>query len=218
MNIIQWIQSVVKRPLSSVTGSFKEGEGNIPLEHDPVGEFLEGKKLTVNQVEDEMSDAPGAASVPSQDGSQPIEANNEGVVSTGGVEAAVQTAESQLESPIQPDSKVETPVTMLPDSEKEEGSQVEDEASGVPSETEVVPQGLESGSQKIEVADKPSADSPPEDEKIESVLDIFRSEELTLDTTSTLSKELSDTNVYSLLEESKQIAQIAKKIKKERTE
>jgi hypothetical protein len=46
------------------------------------------------------------------------------------------------------------------------------------------------------------------------VLEIFRSEELALDTTTSLSKELGDMNVYSLLEESKQIAQIAKKVKK----
>ncbi len=218
MNIIQWIQSVVKRPLSPLTGSVKGDEGELPLEHDPVGEFLESKKLATNQSEDEVSDAPNAASVPSQGVAPPIEANNERVVGAEKVEAAVQTAGGQLENPIHPDSKVETPVTMLHDSEKEEVSQVEGEASGVPSGTEVVPPVLESGSQKIEAADKPSADSPPGDEKIESVLDIFRSEELTLETTSTLSKELSDTSVYSLLEESKQIAQIAKKIKKERPE
>jgi hypothetical protein len=73
---------------------------------------------------------------------------------------------------------------------------------------------LESGSQKIEAANTPVANSPQENEKIESVLEIFRSEELALDTTSSLSKELVDMNVYSLLEESKQIAQIAKKVNK----
>jgi hypothetical protein len=216
MNIIQSIWSVLKRPISSLAGSFKEDERNFPLEHDPVGEFLERKKLATNQSEDEVSDGPSAASVPSQDGNQPIiEASSEGVVSVERVEAAVQPAESQLESPIQSDSKAETPVTVLPNSEKEEVSRVEGEVSGVSSESEVVPPGLESGSQKIEAANIPAEDSPPEDEKIESVLDIFRSEELTLNTTSILSKELSDTSVYSLLEESKQIA---KKIKKERPE
>jgi hypothetical protein len=46
------------------------------------------------------------------------------------------------------------------------------------------------------------------------VLEVFRSEGLALETTSSLSKELGDMSVYSLLEEIKQIAQIAKKGKK----
>jgi hypothetical protein len=219
MNIIQLIWSVLKRPVGSLGGSFKEDEKDLPLEHDPVGEFLKSKKLATNQSDDEVSDAPGAGSVPSQDGKQPIEANSEGMVSTETGEATVQPAEAQLESPIQSDSKAETPVTMLPPDIKKEGvSQVENAASQVLSETEVVPPGLKSGIQKIEAADMPSTGSPQEDEKIESVLDIFRSEELAINTTNILSKELSDTSIYSLLEESKQIAQIAKKIKRERPE
>ncbi len=214
MNIIQWIQSVVKRPLSYPAGLLKEGEENLPLEHDPVGEFLERKKLAVNQAEDEASDIPPATSVPSQDGKEPIEASSESAVSAEKIEAAAQPVEGQLESPVQYDSKVETPVAELPGGETEKVNQAENEASEAPSETKVEPAALELGSQKIEAANTPPASSPQEDEKIESVLEVFRSEELALDTTSALSKELYDTNVYSLLEESKQIAQIAKKVKK----
>lgn len=218
MKIIQLIQSAVKRPLSSIAGPLKEDEENIPLEHDPVGEFLESKKLAVNQPEDEVSDAPTPTTVPSQDSKQPIEANAKSAVSTK-VEAAIQPAEGQLERPIQSDSKPEIPVTMLPhEAMKEEVSQVENAISQSTSETEAATPGPEPVSQKIEAINMPSADSPQDDEKIESVLDVFRSEELAVDTTSALSKELSDTSVYSLLEESKQIAQIAKKVKKERPE
>jgi hypothetical protein len=120
----------------------------------------------------------------------------------------------QLESPVQAGSEVGTPAAALPDGAKEKVSQAESEASEAPAETKVEANALESGSQKIEAANTPVANSPQENEKIESVLDIFRSEELALDTTSSLSKELGDMNVYSLLEESKQIAQIAKKVKK----
>jgi hypothetical protein len=119
-----------------------------------------------------------------------------------------------LESPVQADSKVGTPATAPPDGAKEEVSQAESKASEVPAETKVEANALESGSQKIRAANTPVANSPQDNEKIESVLEIFRSEELALDTTTSLSKELGDMDVYSLLEESKQIAQIAKKVKK----
>ena len=117
-----------------------------------------------------------------------------------------------MESPVQSDSKVETHAAASPDGVKEKVSQAEGEASEAPSETKVGPPVLESGGQKIEAVNTPPASSPQEDEKIESVLEVFRGEGLALDTTSALSKELSDTDVYSLLEESKQIAKKVKKV------
>jgi len=200
--------------LSSITGSFKGSEDDLPLEHDPVGEFLESKKLAVKQAGDEASDAANATSMPPQEVKQPVEAKIESAVSTEAVEAAVQPAECRSENPVQSDSKAETPAAVLPDSEKEKASQVAGEASEAPAEIKVEPPKLESDGQKIEAASTLPTNSPQEDEKIESVLDVFRSEGPTIDITSTLSKELSDTNVYSLLEESKHIAKIAKKVKK----
>lgn len=119
-----------------------------------------------------------------------------------------------LKSPVQADSKVENPAAALPDGAKEKVSQAESKASEAPAETKVEATALEAASQKIEAADTPPANSHQEDEKIKSVLEIFRTEELALDTTTSLSKELGDMNVYSLLEESKHIAQVAKKVKK----
>jgi len=214
MNIIKWIQSVVKRPLSYPVGLLKEGEENLPLESDPVGEFLESKKLGVNQAEDEVSDALPVTSVPSQHGKKPIKASSESAVSTERAEVAAQPAVGQLESPVQAGSKMGTPAAAPPDGAKGKVSQAESKASEAPAETKVEANALKSGSQKIEAANTPPANSPQEEEKIESVLDVFRTEELALDTTTSLSKELGDMNVYSLLEESKQIAQIAKKVKK----
>jgi hypothetical protein len=218
MDIIQWIQSVVKRPFSSLTGSSKEIEEDLPLEHDPVGEFLENKKKGINLSKEEVSEAPPVANVPPRAVGQTTEAGSGSMAGTEKVEAVAQPAEGHLEGPIQSDLKVETPVAVLPDGEKKKVSQAEGEANEAPSETKVEPQGLESGSRKIEAANTSSTNNPQEDEKIESVLDVFRTEELAVDTTSTLSKELSDTSVYSLLEESKQVAQIAKQLKKEHSE
>ena len=214
MNIIQRIQSVLQRPLGYLAPSFKGGEESLPLESDPVGEFLESKKQGGNLAEEGVNEAAPVAGVLSKDVGQSIEARSGSAVSTERAEVAAQPAVGQLESPVQAGSKVETPAAALPDGAKEKVSQAESEAGEAPSETKVKTTAQESGSQKIEVANTPVANSPQENEKIESVLEIFRSEELVLETTRSLSKELVDMNVYSLLEESKQIAQIAKKVNK----
>jgi len=214
MNIIQWVQSLLQRPLGHLMSLSKGEEESLPLENDPVGEFLESKKQGVNLAEEGVNEALPAAGVPTKGAGAPIEASSESAVSTERAEVAAQPAVGQLESPVQAGSKVETPAAALPDGAKEKVSQAESKAGEAPAETKVEVNALESGSQKIKVSNTPPANSPQEDEKIKSVLEIFRSEELALDTTTSLSKELGDMNVYSLLEESKQIAQIAKKVKK----
>jgi hypothetical protein len=214
MNIIQWIQSVPQRPLGYLASLFKGGEESLPLESDPVGEFLESKKRGVNLAEDGVNEEPPAAGVPTKDVGAPIESRSKSAVSTERIEVATQPVVGRLESPVQADSKVDTLATALPDGAKEKVSQSEIKASEAAAETKVEANALKSGSQKIEAANTPPANSPQEDENIKSVLEIFRSEELALDTTTSLSKELGDMSVYSLLEESKQIAQIAKKVKK----
>jgi hypothetical protein len=109
---------------------------------------------------------------------------------------------------------VEAPAAVLAEGEKAEDGKAEAEASAVLSEAKAEARAPEPVGQKVEAANTPPANSPQEEEKIESVLEVFRSEGLALDTTSSLSKELGDMSVYSLLEETKQIAQIAKKVKK----
>jgi hypothetical protein len=193
---------------------FKEREEHLPLEPDPVGEFLESKKKGVNQAEEEVSEALPVADVAPHAVGQAIKAGNDDMSSTEKVEAAAQAAESQLGGPIRSEAKVEAPAAVLAEGEKAEDGKAEAEASAVLSEAKAEARAPEPVGQKVEVANTPPANSPQEEEKIESVLEVFRSEGLALDTTSSLSKELGDMSVYSLLEETKQIAQIAKKVKK----
>jgi hypothetical protein len=193
---------------------FKEREEHLPLEPDPVGEFLESKKKGVNQAEEEVSEALPVADVAPHAVGQAIKAGNDDMSSTEKVEAAAQAAESQLGGPIRSEAKVEAPAAVLAEGEKAEDGKAEAEASAVLSEAKAEARAPEPVGQKVEAANTPPANSPQEEEKIESVLEVFRSEGLALDTTSSLSKELGDMSVYSLLEETKQIAQIAKKVKK----
>jgi hypothetical protein len=214
MNIIEWIRLALHRPSSYPAALFKEREEHLPLEPDPVGEFLESKKKGVNPAEEGMGEAPLVADVAPQAVGQAIKASNENVASTEKVEAAAQAAESQLGGPIRSEAKVEAPAAVLAEGEKAEDGKAEAEASVVLSEAKAEARAPEPVGQKVEAANTPPANSPQEEEKIESVLEVFRSEGLALDTTSSLSKELGDMSVYSLLEETKQIAQIAKKVKK----
>jgi len=214
MNIIEWIRSALHRPSSYPAALFKEREEHLPLEPDPVGEFLESKKKGVNQAEEEVSEALPVADVAPHAVGQAIKAGNDDMSSTEKVEAAAQAAESQLGGPIRSEAKVEAPAAVLAEGEKAEDGKAEAEASVVLSEAKAEARAPEPVGQKVEAANTPPANSPQEEEKIESVLEVFRSEGLALDTTSSLSKELGDMSVYSLLEETKQIAQIAKKVKK----
>ena len=214
MNTIQRIRSALQRPLNPLAALFKEREEHLPLENDPVGEFLESKKKGVNPAEEEVSEAPPGADVAPQAVGQAIKAGNEDMSSTERVEAAVQAAGSQVVSPIQSDAKMETPAAALAEAEKAEAGKAEAEASAVLSGAKAEARAPEPVGQKVEAANTPPPNSPEEEEKLESVLDVFRSEGLAVETTSALSKELGDMSVYSLLEETKQIAQIAKKVKK----
>ena len=213
MNIIQRIWSALQRPSNYLAALFKEREEQLPLEHDPVGEFLESKKKGLNPAQEEAGGAPPVADAAPQAVNQAIESGNENVASTEKVEAAAQAAESQLGSTIRSEAKVETPAA-LAEAGKAEAGKTEAEASAVLSEAKAEAREPEPVGQKVEAANTPPANSPEEEEKIESVLEVFRSEGLALETTSSLSKELGDMSVYSLLEEIKQIAQIAKKVKK----
>ena len=49
------------------------------------------------------------------------------------------------------------------------------------------------------------------DEEVDGLLDVFRSEQISENPISELSRELSDTSVHSLLEEMKQIAEKVRK-------
>jgi len=214
MSMMQRIRSALQRPASYLAALFKEREEHLPLEHDPVGEFLESKKKGTNLAEEEVGEAPPVADVAPQAVGQAIEAGKENVASTEKVEAPAQAAESQMGSPIRSEAKVDAPAAVSAEGEKAEAGKAEAEARAVLSGAKAEAGAPEPVGQKVEVANAPSANSLQEEEKIESVLEVFRSEGLALETTSSLSKELNDMNVYSLLEETKQIAQIAKKVKK----
>jgi len=70
------------------------------------------------------------------------------------------------------------------------------------------PQAPKGSADKVTAADPAQAKSPKKDDKgAESLLDVFTSEELVESPVSKLSKELGDVSVYTLLEQTKQVAE-----------
>jgi hypothetical protein len=70
------------------------------------------------------------------------------------------------------------------------------------------PQAPKGSADKVAVADPAQAKSPKKDDKgTDSLLDVFTSEELIDTPISKLSKDLGDVSVYTLLEQTKQLAQ-----------
>jgi hypothetical protein len=193
---------------------FKEREDILPLEHDPVGEFRERKRNGLNLSDEVAGEEPLIAKTALKEVSQAIETNkeNSGGVAKADVKAHVVEAQSGIA--MQPETKAEAPAAALTDDEKKKEAKAEAEASTILSQAKLEARTPEQLVEKVDAANKQSASSPQEEKQIENVLDVFRSEELTLDTTSSLSKELNDMDVYSLLAEMKQIAEIAKKTEK----
>lgn len=74
--------------------------------------------------------------------------------------------------------------------------------------TENNPQSPQSSAEKVAVPDPAQAKIPKKDDKgIDSLFDIFTNEEVVDSPISKLSKELGDVSIYSLLEQTKQIAE-----------
>jgi hypothetical protein len=70
------------------------------------------------------------------------------------------------------------------------------------------PPAPKGSSDKVAVADPAQAKSTKKDDKVtDSLLDVFTSEEFVESSISKLSKELGDVSVYSLLEQTKRVAE-----------
>lgn len=201
MKITQSIRAMMSRPWTFIEGLVKRREELLPLEDDPVGEYLEKKKTRVGLAEDEADEVPQE---------------------TGGTPQAVTTSGENVKVPSQPaEGKVEAAAQAAPPSgdsvavpqasaEQKEAAKAESAAGLAAPVSKVEPQAVASIGQNTEVTNlhtvKPSQENKGKDEDTEKLLEIFKSEDLALDPMGALSTELGEMNVYSLLEESKQIA------------
>lgn len=222
MALGKWGWFVLRRFGEDLMALFGGGEENFPMEDDPVGEFLSRKEEEAGQSEDEEGPVPAIATLELQ----AAEMGDENVEVQGPVvedqeqslDGADRVAEDSVETPLDGN---EEGVAQLED-EAAEAAEVTDaehqdlevgsESVEVEATTDAEPQTLEVESQSAEPAEPAQGEEAPEEGEVDSLLDVFRSEQLSESTISELSRELSDTSVYSLLQE---IKRIAEKVKKE---
>ena len=221
MALEQWVRLVPRRFGRYLMALFGGGEEGFPMEGDPVGEFLSRREEEAGQGEDEESPVPAMANAEPQ----AVDGETE---NTEVLEPAAEESEQILDGPEQ---VAENLVEMSLDGEEERVAQLEDEAGEIvevtdaglqalvaesesvemAATTDAEPQTLEVEGQSAEAAAPSQGEEAPKDGEVDSLLDVFRTEQLSENPISALSRELSDTSVYSLLEEMKQIAEKVRK-------
>ena len=220
MALEQWGSLVSRRFGRYLMALLGGGEEGFSIEDDPVGEFLSRKEQEAPQSEDEGTPMPAIAN-PEQ---QAVEVGTENVEVQG---PAVEDREQSLDGPEKvAEDSVETsldgneePLAQLEDEAgvaavtdaDSQGPEVESESVEMAATADAAPQTLEVESQSAEEADSTQTEKAAEDGEVDSLLDVFKDEELSESPISTLSRELSDTNIYSLLEEMKQIVEKVRK-------
>jgi hypothetical protein len=208
MKVTDWIVLAFSRPWQFFKESFSGRKELVPLEEDPVGEFLDRKKSGINLAEEENDEEEEHKTVG--------ETSQAAVVVTGDevkeekielvVVSKINDEQELNESSVAEKNTGELPVASSVEAKPEETQPV-NKASEEPVETEDKPQALEAVNQDTESSNQPPAEKPKGagDKDTDSLLDIFRSEQGEMDTLGPLSEELSDMSIYSLLEEGKKI-------------
>ncbi|MBM3155742.1 MAG: hypothetical protein FJ004_00470 [Chloroflexi bacterium] len=206
MKMIEWIGSAISRPWQFFKESFFGGRELVPLEEDPVGEFLDRKNngLTVcEEEENKEQQADGETAQPAV-----ATAANEGKEEKVELVAIDKVGDGQkLNEPGVAEKKTEEFPVAATVAAKTEESQPANKATEEPAKAEDKPQALEAVNQNAASANQPSAEKPKGagDKDTDSLLDVFRSEQDETGTLGAISEDLSDMSIYSLLEEGKKI-------------
>jgi len=218
MRITAFIQAALRQSWNYLANSFKSKDEQSLLEDDPVGEFLDRRKGGIALDDDEaVEPQPMADRAP-----QGLEARVEGKGSSDNAVPEAQPEEKQTQVSSEAVS-TEDDSSVVPPSAKEKKEIVVavPEESGEEIRVALVvkdePQALKPDTQKVEAANPPQQKGTQDSVNPDSLLEIFKSEENPLAPLGTLAKELRDMSIYSLLEETKQIAE-KMKFKKGREE
>jgi hypothetical protein len=233
MWLVDVCHTAAVRFLENLSSPLAKEAGDLPMEEDPVGEFLARKQAVGAEMEDEEAleaEASGGAGEDAGLGSQTADAPEETPATL--VEKTFEQARveqiplpaSELEEigaagsntpgedTLQEDralEEVETDTEQAvmpaegPDTEedgRESGSTVDEPVSGVEVERE----------EPVREEAQDEAGSQ-EDDEIEGLLEVFKSEELIENPLADLSRDMDDISVYSLLEEIRSIAERVRK-------
>jgi hypothetical protein len=206
MKVTEWIGLAFSRPWQFFKESFFGGKELVPIEEDPVGEFLDKKKGGIVLGEEEENEVHQTAGETSQaaavvSASQAKEEKVEAVAVS-----EVGNVQKLNESEVTEKKAESSPVALAVEAKTEEARPV-NKASEEPVKAEDKPQALEAVNQGAALSNQPPAEKPKEagGKDTDSLLDIFRSEQGEMDTLGSISEELGDMSIYSLLEEGQKI-------------
>jgi len=176
---------------------------------DLVETSLYGNEEPLAQFE---AEAGGVAAVTDAD-SQAPEVEGESGEMAATADAPLQTLEVEGQSAEEADSTQREKATEVGEATDAglQAPDVESEPVEMAATADAAPQTPEVESQSAEKTDSTQREKAPEDGEGDSLLDVFKDEQLSENTISTLSRELSDVNLYSLLEEMKRIAEKVRK-------
>jgi hypothetical protein len=208
MGITEFIRTALRRSWDYFAKSFKSNDEQSLLEDDPVGEFLDRRKGGIVPDDDEaVEPQPMAKGEP-----QSLEAKVEGKGGSDNAAAEAKPEEKKTQvSPVAISTEDNSSVVPPIATEKKEVvvavPEESDEEIKVAPVAKDEPQALKPDAQKV-VAANPSQQKGTQDSvDPDSLLEVFKSEGNSLDPLGTLAKELRDMSIYSLLEETKQIAE-----------
>jgi hypothetical protein len=207
MRIMEFIQTALRLSWHYFAKSFKSTDEQSLLEDDPVGEFLDRRKGGIVLDDDEA-----VKPHPMTDGAPlGLEAKVEVKGSSDNAVAEAQPGQKQTQVSSEAVSTEDDPSVVPPIAkEKKEIVVAVPEESGEEIKVALVakdePQALKPDTQEVEAANPPQQKGTQDSVNPDSLLEIFKSEENPLDPLGSLAKELLDMSIYSLLEETKQIA------------
>jgi len=210
MKITEGIGLAFSRPWQFFKESFFGGKELVPIEEDPVGEFLDKKKGgLVPGEEEEKNEAPPTTGETAQAVAVVAvnKARDEKVEAVKAVAVSEAGNVQKLSESEVAEKKAESSPVALAVEAKAEESQPVNKASEEPVKNEGKPQVLEAVNQGAASSNQPPAEKPKEAgaKDTDSLLDIFRSEQGEMNTLGSISEELGDMSIYSLLEEGQKI-------------
>jgi len=238
VGLARWTRLVLDRSGTAFRALFAGVDGDSLLEEDPVGEFLSHKKDGTFQLEDEEGGKeeqasleprvtraeggdtealePAAADLEQSPEEQELEAEDLGLMSLDEDEEGAVELEEEVEEVA---AATDEALRFLEDESEEAPASGDNDPRTLETEEQEVDvaapggddlEAVEEKGQKVKISGSPQVKEAQGDEE-DSLLEVFKSEPLSENPISVLAQGLEDTNVYSLLEEMKGIADEVKK-------
>lgn len=210
MKIAQSIRWALRRSWDYLVTTLRKREELVPLEDDPVGEFLDRKNSGIALAEDEAEEVPETPAT--REGVKPTEPadQSEPIGEDKAAGSEIETLAKEVEVQLKPaDGGAPLNETVQTENERKVTVLQENSEEGEAKAKAVTKEELKTAqpaAQSVEVSKPAEKKGAQENGDVESLLEVFKSAESDSGALSELTKDLANMSIYSLLEESKQVA------------